>query len=139
MTFNDILELLKQKQQFSSFDQVASYLGYSRRGFFEMKRGRGGLKDKTIERLMEGTGLEAPIIVAAWEAEHGRTEKVRASWKRWLQNVAAVVILSIVTLLQPVVFSTGFSNFQNFPLYTLCAILPKKKATITVASTYHFE
>lgn len=94
MKFREIFEVLIERQGFNSHEEAAEFLGLSRPTYFRLKKGETPLKDKTVERLMEGTGLEAPVIVAAWEAEHGRTEKVRESWKRWLESAAAVVILS---------------------------------------------
>jgi len=101
MRFNDVIKLLYERKGFRNREQAAEYLGMTAKGLQAIKAGRGALKDSTIDRLMEGTGLEAWQIVAAWEAEHGRTEAVRESWRRFLKSVAAV-ILCAVGIAQPV-------------------------------------
>jgi hypothetical protein len=92
MNFKELIDLLYTKQGFTNRKQAANYLRLSEKGLQAIKAGRGAIKDKTVERLMKGTGLEAVEIVAAWEAEHGRTEAVRESWRRFLKNAAAVAL-----------------------------------------------
>ncbi|MBS4056784.1 MAG: hypothetical protein KGZ82_05725 [Bacteroidales bacterium] len=94
MNFDETLNILKEKQGLASLEQVAKYLGLSRGGFYDMKGGRGALSDKTLERIMEGTGLPAPIIFAAWSAEHSKSETIRKSWQEWLRNAAAIVAMA---------------------------------------------
>jgi len=94
MRFPEIIEILREKQGFRNHEQVAEYLGMSRGGYFKMLNGSGGMKDLTLERIMEGTKLPAPMIFGAWEAEHGRSEIVRKSWQEWLRNAAAIVAMA---------------------------------------------
>lgn len=91
-TFKEVIYLLREKKGFSSHEQVANFLGFSRGGYFTMLNGKGGLKDKTVEKIMDGTNLEAPIIYGAWEAEFGRSKKVRKSWENFLNRVAGWMI-----------------------------------------------
>lgn len=99
MKFQEVIDLLMEKQGFTNLDQAADYVGLSRGGLLHIKAGRGGLKDAVIEKLMEGTGLEAFQIEAAWKAQFARTEKVRRSWERWSEvaTFAAVAALPALT------------------------------------------
>jgi hypothetical protein len=83
MTFNEILLLYRKNKKIQSWENLATELGLSEAGLRHIRTGKGGLKDATVEKIMEGTGLEAPEIVAAWTAEHGRNEKVRKSWQKF--------------------------------------------------------
>lgn len=103
MNFNDILELAKKKLDISTNKELSAYMGFSQeQGFYDMKNGRGGLKDKTIRKLMDATGLDAYTIEGAWKAEHARDEKVRESYQNFLNKVAtAIIAISTISALPP--------------------------------------
>lgn len=81
-----ILNLLRKNQKFTNSEQAAEYLNLSRGGYFQMKNGTGGLSERTLMHLMDGTGLDAVTITAAWMAENAKNEKVRKSWQKWLSE-----------------------------------------------------
>jgi hypothetical protein len=90
MKFEEILETCRKNTHAKSWDEFAWMLGISTEGLRLIRKGKGALKPKTLEALMRGSGLEAPLIVATWEAEHGKVPHVRESWERlantWTQN-----------------------------------------------------
>lgn len=94
MDFDAILELLKKKKGFRSNEELPGYFGMSRGGFYDVKSGRGGLKERTIRKIMDGTGLDAVTIQAAWEAEHAKDPKIRKSWKNFLSRAGLYLLLS---------------------------------------------
>lgn len=95
MNFNQIIETLKEKQGLKNSDEIAEYLELSRAGYFFMKNGRGGLSEKTLHKIMVGTGMDAVTITAAWMAKNAKDKTVRESWKKWLSTAAAVTLLSV--------------------------------------------
>lgn len=110
--FSKIIELFKEKQQFKRANEEWEYLGMSRGGYYDMKTGRGGLKDTTVEKLMIGTNLEAVEIEAAWKSEFSRSEIVRKSWAK-MANVATLFSVSIFLLTSPIVLTAkGISHFD---------------------------
>lgn len=90
MKFEEILETCKTNNHAKSWDEFAWMLGLSTEGLRLIRKGRGALKPATLEAIMRGSGLEAPLIVATWEAEHGKNAHVRESWQRlataWTQK-----------------------------------------------------
>lgn len=97
MKFHEIIEKLKENKGLKTGRDVQNYLGFkSESGYYFMLNGKGALKDETIAKLIEGTGLPAPLIIGAWEAEHSKSEIVRKSWENWLKAVAVMAILGAV-------------------------------------------
>ena len=95
MNFDSILEKLKQNQGFTKNKEVQDFLGFrSESGFYFMRNGKGALKEEVVAKIMKGTGLPAPVIVGAWEAENGKNEEVRKSWGEWLRNGVAIAAIT---------------------------------------------
>lgn len=109
MNFSEVIDLLRDKQGFSSHEQAADYVGLSRGGYFKMLNGTHEPKDSTIHKIMDGTGLEAPVIEAAWKAEFARDAKVRKSWVNFLGRVAALALVAPIAWIA-----------ENFQHYILC-------------------
>jgi hypothetical protein len=86
MKFEEILETCKANTQAKSWDEFAWMLGLSTEGLRLIRKGRGALKPATLEAIMRGSNLDAPLIVAIWEAEHGKNPHVRQSWISYLEN-----------------------------------------------------
>ena len=82
MKFEDILETCKTNNHAKTWEEFAWMLGLSTEGLRLIRRGKGALKEATLEAIMRGSGLEAPFIMATWEAEHGKNPHVRESWQR---------------------------------------------------------
>lgn len=82
MKFEEILQTCKKNTHAKSWDEFAWMLGLTTEGLRLIRKGRGALKPATLEAIMRGSGLEAPFIVATWEAEHGKNPHVRESWQR---------------------------------------------------------
>ena len=83
MKFEDILWECRKRNGIKSWEELAWFLGMTEDGLRQIRKGTGGaLKEKTLEGIMRGSGLEAPLIVATWEAEHGKVPHVRESWQR---------------------------------------------------------
>jgi hypothetical protein len=85
--FSELCDLCKRNKKLRNNKELAKYLGFaSEQGFYDMKNGRGGLKDAVVRRLMESCELEAHEVEAAWKAEHARDEAVRRSWRTFLEQ-----------------------------------------------------
>lgn len=83
MKFDEILMICRERNQITSWEALAWHLGMTEGGLRAIRKGKGGtLKEGTLEAIMRGSGLEAPLIVATWEAEHGKNAHVRESWQR---------------------------------------------------------
>lgn len=113
MTFDDILMAYRKAKKITNWVDTAAALGYSdESGLRSLRSGKRkrGLDDDTVAKLMDGTGLEAFEIVAAYEAEYGKKEIVRKSWKRFLKehgNAAAIILTFTLPL---------FSNTYQYPV-----------------------
>lgn len=92
MHFSDVIDLLREKQGFSSHEQAADFIGLSRGGYFKMLRGDACPKDATIHKIMEGSGLDAPRIEAAWKADFSKDKVVKRSWERFLSTAASIAL-----------------------------------------------
>jgi transcriptional regulator with XRE-family HTH domain len=95
MTFDDILMNYRTRKGLTSWEALAEDLGITENGLRHIRRGRGALKEQTLRRIMEATGMEAPEIVAVWESENAEDPEVRASWRRWAASLAAGVMLAV--------------------------------------------
>lgn len=85
MKFDDILMICRERNGMKSWEELAWFLGMTEDGLRQIRKGTGGaLKEKTLEGIMRGSSLEAPLIVATWETEHGKNPHVRESWQRLL-------------------------------------------------------
>ena len=115
MNFDEVIDLIKKKQGFTNLDQVANYLELSRGGFLHIKAGRGGLKDQVIEKIMKGSGLEAPEIEKAWKSQFARNDKVRKSWEKWAGAAAFIPLAFALNLSLPTPSSA--SELQNNTYY----------------------
>ena len=124
MKFAEVIELLRKRQGFTSHEQVAEYLDMSRGGYFNMLNGRGGLKDPTIGRIMEGTNLEAHEIEAAWKAQYARDKRVRNSYKKmaisllFLLLFSSPALASAISVMSVIVYYVK-SHTILFPLFFL--------------------
>lgn len=85
MKFDEILMMCRDRNGLNSWAELAWALGMTESGLRAIRKGTGGaLKETTLETIMRGSGLPAPVIVAAWEAENCRNEYVRESWLKYL-------------------------------------------------------
>lgn len=83
MKFDDILMICRERNRITSWEELAWTLGMTEGGLRAIRKGKGGaLKEATLEAIMRGSGLEAPLIVATWEAEHAQNPYIRESWQR---------------------------------------------------------
>ena len=96
MNFDELIELLKSKQGLKNIDQIAEYLGMSRTGYLAVKSGKGGLKEKTLSKLMNGTDLDAVTITAAWMAKNANDPAVKKSWNDFLKKSAAAGLVFVI-------------------------------------------
>lgn len=95
MTFDDILMQYRRARGLSSWDALAHDLDITENGLRHIRKGRGALKESTLRKIMDATGLEAPEIVAVWESEHAADPEIRASWRRWAASLAAGMMLAV--------------------------------------------
>ena len=121
MNLKQVIELLREKQGFRNHEQVAKYIGMSRSGYFNMLAGVGGLREKTVRKLMDGTGLPAVTIEAAWKAENAKDAEVRKSWQEYLKTTAAAVILSTLITASFPTESMAYEQPTIYQEYTLCS------------------
>ncbi|MCF1183550.1 hypothetical protein L0E83_08885 [Marichromatium gracile] len=111
MNFEEILELYRRNTGLTSWPAVAESMGMSKANLNFVRSGKVKLQERTVSVLMEGTGLEAPEIEAAWKAIHSEDPKVRDSWARWLSRRARNSAALLLAL--SVVFSGQITDFQG--------------------------
>ncbi len=95
MKFEQVLDLVRKSRNLRNDLEMAKYFEMSDGGYRHMKKGRGGLKDSTVRKIMDATDLQAVDIEAAWKSEFARDPKVRKSWANW-RAAGAIVILSLM-------------------------------------------
>ena len=113
MNFSQVIDLAKHNLHFTNNEQLAAFLGFTRTGFYNMKCGTGGIKERTVRKLMDATGMDAVTIEGAWKAENAKDEKIRESWKSWLSKVAS---------LAPLAIATALASAESVRQYILCKI-----------------
>lgn len=109
-TFDELLEDYKQAKGLDTWDALARDIGVTEEGLRKIRRGKGGLKEKTIKAIMEATGVSAPVVVACWQAEHAKDPAVRESWKRWAATLATT--LALATPLPTQVVDSGMQPLE---------------------------
>lgn len=111
MKFDEILYIAMKNKGFRNNGELFKYLGFSSSGFYSMKNGVGGLKDETVEKLMEATGFEAYDIEAAWKSSNSKNDKVRKSWQKFMNHAAGFFFVALLPI-----------NELIHQLYILCKI-----------------
>lgn len=92
-TFEDILMRYRGAQGITSWESAAALLGVTESGLRAIRRGKGGMKERTLRGLAQGTGLSPGYIVAVYECQFCRDEKLRLLWCNFLKLLEEIEIL----------------------------------------------
>lgn len=83
--FDDVLMTYRKAKGLGSWEATAKALGLTDQGLRDIRKGRGAVKEERVKEIMLTTGIPAPLIVAAWQAEHAKDDAVRKSWGELLE------------------------------------------------------
>jgi len=117
MRFNEILQKAREKQGFTSNDELWDALKLSKTQFYAMRKGDAPLQEEQQEILSELTGFGVPQIVAVWESEFAKSPRIREAWRNF-SHVASVVAFSLAVSL-----ATALPSLGGTSVYLLCKIV----------------